>query len=249
MSDKLNLLIPLAGSGKHFKDQGFIFPKPLIEVRGKPMVQIVCENLAGLDATTTIFVVRKEDVDGFALADVLRLLVPGCEIIISERPTAGAACSALMAIKYINNDDPLVIANGDQYLDIKVADFLADARRRKLDGSMITFRSIHPKWSFAKLDNEGYVMETAEKRPISDLATAGIYYFAAGRLFVEAAQAMIRKEARVMDQFFICPSYNELILQGKKIGIYEIGKQAMLPLSTPEEVKAFEQHELVTTYA
>jgi dTDP-glucose pyrophosphorylase len=213
------------------------------------MVQIVCENLAGLGASRIIFVVRKEDIDGFALADVLRLLAPGCEMIVSERPTGGAACSALMAIKYINNDDPLVIANGDQFLDIEVADFLADARRRKLDGSMITFRSIHPKWSFAKLDDEGFVMETAEKRPISTHATAGIYYFARGRDFVEAAQAMIRKDARVMDQFFICPSYNELVLQGKKIGIYEIDKQAMLPLSTPEEVKAFEQHETVTTHA
>jgi len=249
MSAKLNLLIPLAGSGKHFKDQGFIFPKPLIEVKGKPMIQVVCENLAGLAATRLIFVVRKEDVDGFALADVLRLLAPGNEIIISEQPTAGAACSALMAIKFIKNDDPLIIANGDQFLDIDVAGFLADARERKLDGSMITFKSIHPKWSFAKLDDEGYVMETAEKRPISNSATAGLYYFAKGRYFVEAAQAMIRKEARVMDQFFICPAYNELILLGKKIGVYPIESKAMMPLSTPEEVKAFEQHELAVTDA
>ncbi len=249
MPTKLNLLIPLAGSGKHFKDQGYIFPKPLIEVDGKPMIQVVCENLTGLAAAKLIFVVRKEDVDGFALTDVLNLLAPGCEIIISERPTAGAACSALMAIKFINNDDPLVIANGDQYLDIDVADFLTDARTRKLDGSMITFRSIHPKWSFAKLDDQGYVMETAEKRPISENATAGIYYFARGDYFVEAAEEMIRKDARVMDQFFICPCYNELILQGKKIGVYPINDKAMLPLATPEGVKAFEQREAMPTHA
>lgn len=249
MSAKLNLLIPLAGSGKHFRDQGYIFPKPLIEVIGKPMIQVVCENLAGLGATTSIFIVRKEDIDGFALADVLNLLAPGCEIIVPERPTAGAACSALMAIKSIKNDDPLVIANGDQYLDIDMADFLADARLRGLDGSMITFRSIHPKWSFAKLDDQGYVMETAEKRPISQHATAGVYYFATGRYFVEAAEEMIRKDARVMDQFFICPCYNEMILQGRKIGVYPVDEKAMLPLSTPEEVKAFEQREVVTTHA
>jgi dTDP-glucose pyrophosphorylase len=210
------------------------------------MIQVVCENLAGLGAGRMIFVVRKEDVERFALTDVLRLLAPGCEIIIAERPTAGAACSALMAIEHINNETPLVIANGDQYLELDFGDFLGDARRRELDGSMVTFSSIHPKWSFAKLDDEGYVMETAEKRPISDQATAGIYYFARGKYFVTAAQEMIRKDARVMEQFFICPCYNELILQGKKIGIYPIAPEQMLPLSTPEEVKAFEQREVAS---
>ncbi|HUU46423.1 MAG TPA: glycosyltransferase family 2 protein [Acidobacteriota bacterium] len=235
----LNILVPLAGEGRSFREHRSVFPKPLVEIGGKPMIQVVVENLAALMPARFIFVINRDDAERFALAEVLRLVAENCEVIVAPGPTRGAACTAMLAIRHIDNDDPLVIANGDQFLNCDLSEFLADAYLRELDGSMITFRSVHPKWSFARLDDDGFVVETSEKRPISNNATAGVYYFRCGRGFVRVCQSMIRKDARVMDQFFICPAYNEMILEGARIRTYAVPDDVMFPLTTPEEVKIF----------
>ena len=237
----VNMLIPMAGAGRLFQEAGHVFPKPLVEVMGKPMVQVVCEDLVcGLDQRF-IFVIRKEDDDRFALREVLRLLAPDCEVIAAQSDTAGAACTALLAVEHINNDTPLVIANADQYVSGQFARFISDAVGAGVDGSIMCFESIHPKWSFARLDDTGHVVETAEKRPISRNATVGIYYFRQGSIFVDACRRMIRKGMMVMDQYFICPCYNEMILDGMKISAFQMPNDSMFAFSSPDDVKEFER--------
>ena len=239
----MNLLILLAGPSTAFTDAGYGFPKPLVEIDGKPLVQHVVEHLEPLLKTGAhlIFLIRYEDNLRYHISSVIRLLAPSAEIVEVRGETSGAACTALLAVDWVAKPEPLVILNGDQLILTDLVAVVAEFRRRQLDGGIIVFKDVHPRWSFVKCDAEGMVMETAEKRPISNLATAGFYYFASGVAFVEAAQSMILKDASVNDLFYVCPAYNELILRNRRIGIYEIRKNSYIPLSMPQGVQNYER--------
>lgn len=238
---KLNILIPIAGFGAYFEDYNHSYPKPLIEILGKPMVQIVCNNLEPKRSYDFIFVISGKEAESFALEDVLLQISPSSKIVKLEGKTAGAACSALLAHDWINNEDPLIIANGDQFLDFDINDFVEDAFNKRVDGGIVTFDSIHPKWSFVRLNEQGLVTEIAEKKPISRNATAGIYFFNKGLDFVKAAQEMIKKGASVNNQFYVCPVYNEMILKNKKISTYRIDNHKVYKFSNLDDVKEFEK--------
>lgn len=234
-NDKLNVLIPMAGAGSRFKEAGYTFPKPLIDVNGKPMIQNVVENL-GLDANY-IFVVQKEHREDYNLDTMLRLISPKCKIIEVDKMTEGAACTALLAKEYINNENPLFFANSDQYVEWEVMEFMYSMNERNADGGIVTFEATHPKWSFAKTDNFGLVTEVAEKNPISNLATVGYYYWKSGSDFVKYAERMIEKNIRVNNEFYVCPVFNQAIEDCKKIYTHNASK--MWGLGTPEDLKYF----------
>jgi len=231
----MNIIIPMAGEGTRFKNAGYTFPKPLIEVFGKPMIQLVVENLN--TEGNFIFIVRKEHYEKYNLNYLLNLIAPNCKIIQVDNTTEGAACTVLLAKEYIDNDNPLLIANSDQFLEWDSNEFFYSMGADTCDGGILTFRSTHPKWSFAKLNKEGFVSEVAEKKPISDIATVGIYYYKHGKDFVEGAEKMIKKNIRVNKEFYVCPVYNELIEKGKKIKIFDV--KQMWGIGTPEDLNLF----------
>lgn len=240
----INILVPIAGVAKTFKEKGYIFPKPLIEVKNKPMIQLIYENLKLNMEHRFIFIVRKVDYEEFALGDVLKMMIPDSLVVVLNGETKGAACSALMAAHFIKGSNPLLIANGDQYLDVDLSTIVRKFLDEGVDGGIITFESVHPKWSFVRVDRDGFVLEAAEKKPISKHATAGVYFFKKGDYFIEAAQSMIRKDVKTMDQFFICPTYNEMILKGMKIKTVNIDNRAMYGLGTPEDIAEFEKKQV-----
>jgi HAD superfamily hydrolase (TIGR01509 family) len=231
----VNILIPMAGFGSRFEDAGYTFPKPLIEIFGKPMIQLVVENL-NIDANY-IYVVRKDHYDKYNLKNLLNLITPNCKIIQVDKVTKGAACTTLLAKDYINTCDPLIIANSDQIVEWNPADFYYKMIETKADGGILTFTGIHSKWSFAKLDNNENVIEVAEKNPISNIATAGIYYFKKGSDYVKYAEQMINKNIRTNREFYLCPVFNEFILDNKKIKTYHIN--VMNGIGTPEDLDFF----------
>jgi HAD superfamily hydrolase (TIGR01509 family) len=237
-SEKLNVLIPMAGAGSRFAQAGYTFPKPLIQVKDKPMIQLVVENL-GLDANY-IFIVQKEHREKYNLDTMLNLISPGCKVIEVDGITEGAACTALLAKEYIDNDDPLFFANSDQFVEWDPIEFMYSMQETDADGGILTFHSTHPKWSFAKVNASGLVDEVAEKNPISSNATVGFYYWKKGRDFVTYAEQMINKDIRVNNEFYVCPVFNEAIAAGKKIRIKEISK--MWGLGTPEDLNYFLQN-------
>ncbi len=237
----MNVLIPMAGGSEIFHRHGFPFAKPVIEIDGRPLVEHAFDCLRGLRDARFTFVIRKEDDLRFHLGDVLRLLDPGATVLRADGETAGAACTALLAVEQIDNDEELVIANADQILDFDLDAAIASLRERGFDAGTIVFDSVHPRWSFVKTDAQDLVIEAAEKRPISRNATAGVYYFRQGRLFVGAAQNMIRKAASVNGGFFVCPAFNELILAQKRVGIERIERQRYISLATPQAVEDYEQ--------
>jgi len=238
----INTVILMSGSSQAFKDAGYAYPKNLIEVHGVSLLQRVLEQIRPLDAlgSRSICVLRHDENIKHHTGAVIRLICPGAITVELASETAGAACSALLAVEHINNDEPLLIINGDQLLDIDLVAAVREFMDKKLDGGIVVFEDIHPRWSFVKCDAEGHVIETAEKCPISRLATAGFYYFRTGHAFIAAATEMIRKDAQVNGLFYVCPAYNEMILRRSRIGVHLIPRKAYHSLATPADVQAYE---------
>ncbi|MBI2268230.1 MAG: glycosyltransferase family 2 protein [Candidatus Blackburnbacteria bacterium] len=240
MQKTLNIVIPLAGAGSSFVKAGYSFPKPLIDINGKPMIQAVIENLIPKFSHRFILICREEHYEKYSLYQIFANATrDNYECVRLLAPTQGAACTVLTAVDYINNDDELVIANADQLVDVSLEDFVKFARENKLDGALMTFNSSHPRWSYALSDKRGNVLEVAEKRVISDNATVGLYYFRKGSFFVESAAKMIGKDIRVNGEFYVSPVYNEMILADKKIKILPIDKTKMHSLGTPEDLREY----------
>ena len=228
----LNVLIPMAGAGSRFEQAGYTFPKPLIEVRKKPMIQVVVENL-NIKANY-IYVVQKSHREKYNLDALLSLITPGCKIVETEGMTEGAACTALLAKEHINTDAPLFFANSDQFVEWDSNEFLYKMNETDADGGIVTFEATHPKWSFAKVNEQGLVTEVAEKKPISNIATVGYYYWKHGSDFVKYAEQMIEKNIRVNNEFYVCPVFNEAIGDNKQIRTFNVN--GMWGLGTPEDL-------------
>jgi dTDP-glucose pyrophosphorylase len=239
---KIKIIVPMSGSDDAFKQKGYTYSKNLIELHGKPLIQHVFENLLQIPNSEFIFVIRKEENQKYHLHNVLKLLSPTCEIIVADAPTLGAACTALLAIEHINNEQPLVIANADQLIDANLAEVVEQFQKEKLDAGTIVFDSVHPRWSYVRVNEQGFVTEAAEKRPISRYATAGIYYYKHGKDYVYAAMEMIKKDANTGGIFYICPTFNELILKQAKIGVYKIQRELYFSVAAPEGVQSYEEH-------
>ena len=233
----MKILIPMAGAGSRFTKEGYTFPKPLIDVRGKPMIQSVVENL-DFDCEY-IFLVRKEHIKQYSgiIGTLDRITNGRFNYVEVDGLTEGAACTALLAEQYIDDDEGLLIANSDQIIDYEPNNFLTLKSLTDVDSMVFTFNAVHPKWSFVKTNSRGFVTEVAEKRPISNIATCGIYWYRRGSDFVKYAKQMIDKDIRVNNEFYIAPVYNELIQDGKTLIPFYVHK--MWGIGTPEDLKYY----------
>ena len=233
--NKLNILIPMAGAGKRFADAGYTFPKPLIEINNKPMIQWVVDCL-NINANF-IFLILKEHQEKYNIGSVLKILKPNCKIIEIDQLTEGAACTTLLAEKYINNDNPLIIANSDQFIKWNSSSVMYNITTKKFDGAILTFKSIHPKWSYVKANENDIVSEVAEKKVISDRATVGVYYWKHGSDYVKYAKEMINHNIRVNNEFYVCPVYNQALKDNKIVKAINVDE--MIGLGTPEDLNIF----------
>jgi dTDP-glucose pyrophosphorylase len=237
----INILIPLGGKSEFFNSIEYVYPRPLIEIGGKTMIQRIIENFAEIENKHFIFVVNQSDCDSYHLDSILQLLTDSkCDIIKLNGQTKGAACSALMAVEIINNQTSLIIANGDQVIEASLDSVTKEFQFKGLDAAVITFESIHPKWSYVRVDETDKVIESAEKRPLSKNAIAGFYYFDKGQDFVFAAMQSIAKDAHVNDFFYIAPVINELVLAGKNIGYHPIEASLYHSFYSPAKIIEYE---------
>ncbi|MDI9817837.1 MULTISPECIES: HAD-IA family hydrolase [unclassified Legionella] len=231
----LNVLIPMSGAGSRFVSAGFTFPKPLISIGEKPMIQLAVENL-NVEANF-IFIVRRDHYETYHLESMLKIIAPGCKIVITDGITEGACCSTLLAAEYIDNNAPLLIANSDQYVEWESGAFFHAMNAPNIDGGILTFESTHPKWSYIRLDEHANVALLREKEVISNQATVGIYYWTHGSDYVRYARQMIAKNIRVNNEFYVAPVYNEAIADGMKFKAYAVDR--MWGLGTPEDLQHF----------
>ena len=235
----LNIVVPMAGRGSRFVKAGYELPKPLIEIHGHPMIECVTKNIAPKIEHKFIYLCLAEHLEKYDLARRLKSFSPNCEIITVDKVTEGAACTVLLARDFIDNDEPLMIANSDQYVDIDINDYLAAGA--ELDGLIMTMFADDNKWSFIKFNSAQHVTMVREKEVISNEATVGIYNFARGRDYVACADKMIELNLRVNNEFYVAPVYNIYIEQGAKIGFYNVGKldAGMYGLGVPDDLNKF----------
>jgi dTDP-glucose pyrophosphorylase len=242
MTRSLNIVVPMAGRGSRFANAGYIDPKPLIPVGGRPMIQWVIENIRPSREHRFIFICLEEHLKRYPkVTTKLIELCPGAKIIPVNAVTEGAACTVLLAKEYIDNDSPLMIANSDQIVDMPIDDYLEAGDQVGVSGLIMTFWSDDPKWSFCKMRDDGTVSEVIEKEVVSNEATVGIYNFARGKDYVRAASRMIHRNLRVNGEFYVAPSYNQLIEEGDRILVKSTGEdgRGMHGLGTPSDLTQF----------
>ena len=236
----MNVVIPMAGMGSRFSQVGYDKPKPFIDVNGKPMIVRVLENLK-IKNTKYFLIARKEHIEKHTELVTEIEKQYNATFIPIDKLTEGTACTVLYARKFINDSNPLLIANSDQIVDINIYDFISDCKQRDLDGSILSFEDSerNPKWSFAKVSDNNLVTEVKEKIPISNIATVGIYLFSKGSDFVNGAIDMIIENERVNNEFYTCPVYNYMIKEKMKIGVYNIDIAQMHGIGTPEDLDKY----------
>ena len=237
----LNIVLPLAGRGSRFAVAGYMQPKPLIPIHGAPMIAAVVRNVRPRSAHRFIFVALAEHLEHAGMREALTQAAPDSVIVPVDHVTEGAACTVLLAREYIDTADPLMLANSDQWVDIDIDDYLASMNRQRGDGLIMTMKADDPKWSFVGLDRGRLVTRVVEKEVISNEATVGIYNFRRGSDFVRAAERMIAKNLRVNNEFYVAPVYNELIADGARIAIYNVGREGagMYGLGIPSDLEQF----------
>lgn len=234
----------MAGRGSRFSSQGYSLPKPLIEIHGMPMVQVVIQSLRTQRPHRFIFLCLRDHLEQYRLEQKLRAWAPGCSVISVNAVTEGAACTVLLAKHLIDTDNPLMIVNSDQWVDFPLEQYLNKIDQEALDGLIMTMTADDPKWSFLRFDPEGTIVEVVEKQVVSQEATAGLYNYRRGKDFVQAAQQMIAKNFRVNNEFYVAPAYNEMIADGKKIGYFNIGLvgDRMFGMGIPSDLEYFLRH-------
>jgi len=238
----MNLVIPIASNSKFFSIEDYGYPKPLIEIAGKPMIEHVISNLTqGVKFKKIIFIVKQEECDKYHLDNTLNLLSPiKPEIIRLRSDTQGALCSVLLAIDHIDLEEPLVISNADQLFDGGISSSIKQFMVSDLDAACLTFSSVHPRWSYVRLDEQNLVVETAEKRPISQHAIAGLYMYKHGSDFVEHGMDSIRHGANTDGHYFISTVFNEYVLANKKVGHFEVLNDRYHTFYSPQKIGEYE---------
>jgi len=240
-AERLDILVPMAGRGSRFAQAGYALPKPLLPAHGRPMIELVIENLRPQRPHRFIFICQRAHLQEHALAPVLRRAGANTEIIGIDGITEGAACTTLLAERFIDGAQPLMIANCDQYVAASIDDYLAAMDASGDDGFLMTMTAHDPKWSFARTGPRGEVLEVVEKKVVSNLATVGIYNFRHGRDYVRAARQMIAADDRTAGEFYVAPAYNYLVRAGQHVGHMNVGPDsaAMFGLGVPEDLEFF----------
>ncbi len=239
----LTIAVPMAGGSAFYPDGDNRYPKVFREVLGRPMIQVVIENLMKIQADKRfVFIINDSDVKKYRLDNVLRMLTEGnCDIVVQKAATKGAVCSLLLAVKRINHDHPMLISNADQVIDHDLNRITEHFLRSSADGGVVCFDSVHPQWSYARVVNQDQLIETAEKEPISRHAIAGLYYFARGRDFVQSAMSSIIKDRSHDGKYFTSSVLNEMILKNQDLRVYRMEAGEYHSFYSPEKIKEFEQ--------
>jgi dTDP-glucose pyrophosphorylase len=235
----VKVLILAAGKGNLDHAEGG-YPLTLTEFDGVPLIERLITASKSLEGAEVIVTLRGDETSQFHLDNIVRLIDPGVQIVRVEHETRGAACTALLAIDQINNDEELLILNGNELIDADFAGILENFRSRGLSAGTLTFPSVHPRYSYVRLDGDDFVIEAAEKRPISRHATVGFYWFKTGHSMVEAVKEMIRKDDNVGGLYFIAPCLNELVLKGLQIGVVAISSAHFHPLKSERQITTYE---------
>ena len=231
------IVIPMAGAGTRFASAGYKLPKYLIKKDNKTLLELSLSGLPLDSIDRVVFVALQEHVEEYDLVDkYLRNLMAPDKFILSTilSPTDGQAQTVLAAREHINPNSDLIIYNIDTvYRSSNQAALLGDVNR-KHDGIIGVHLHGGNNWSFARVDSQGFVVETAEKRRISRYASTGFYHFTKASDFLSVADEHVSNNLRSSNEFYVAPLYNDMIRSGRKF-VIDIVDQ-FVPLGTPQEL-------------
>lgn len=238
----MNIVLPLAGIS-NFDSKNFFYPLPLIEVGGIPLIEYVTKNLKTIEGENKfIYILKEENCIKYHLDNTLKLLTPNCEIVVLKASTKGAVCSILMAVDVVNKDEETVVVNADQIFNVNLNEVITKFRQEGAVGGVITFHSVHPRWSYVLNDKDLNVLQAVEKNPISRNAIAGFYYFKSFQMFIESAFNAIEIEDFYNDSLFTSALLNQLVLMNKKVINFEIESKNYKSFYSPQKIKEFETY-------
>ena len=238
----MNIILPLAGTSS-FDSHDTFYPLPLREVSGKPLIQYVVENLLTIKGVNKfIYIIKEEDCLKFHLDNTLKLLTPNCEVVVLKSETFGAVCSILMAVNSVNIDDDTIIVNADQVFNLNLNSIINQFRDEKADAGLITFESVHPRWSYVMVDKKDNVLQAEEKNPISRSAIAGFYYFKSFIDFIESAFEAIEIEDYYDNKLYTSALINQMILLNKKVTNKSIDSKNYISFYSLQKIAEFERY-------
>jgi hypothetical protein len=234
-----NILILAAGQN-NFDNHDGGYPLCLTELDGKSLLERIVENSSRIREPSYSFALLDTETETYYLDQVSMLLAPEAFIVRVPSSTQGSACTALLAASQLDPEASLLIISANELVDVDLAIPVKTFEERGLDGGALTFRSVHPRYSYVRLSSSGLVTQVAQKEPISQHATAGVFWFKRTAEFVDAAKATIRKSAMVDGRFYVAPTFNQLILNQRRVGVFDIPNDKYLPLKTERQLYNFE---------
>ncbi len=233
----INIVIPMAGAGSRFAVAGYDVPKPFIEFEGKMMIEHILASFKRINAVFTLIMQEKFLSEQKNQVEKLQEKYK-ITIVTVPKLTMGAAITALAAHKAINPEYDIIFADSDNIFDDEdVLKFVASIRSRNLKGALLTFKSANPCFSYAKVNNEGLLIETKEKEVISDHAICGMYYFKNLEDFKDAVIDLVVENDIQKGEFYMSNVYNHLKKLTDKIGIYDIAHFDCV--GTPEQLQGY----------
>jgi hypothetical protein len=232
-------VIVLAAGRWGCSEQAREYPLCLEEFDGLSVLGHIVKSTNNFISAQYTFAFLEDEDKRYHLQNIASLLVPGAKCVQVTQLSQGSACTALLVACQLKQDAELIIISTNEVLDLNLAVVVNEFRSRSLDGGLLSFHSSHPRYSYVRLDDNGLVMEVAQRNPISFNATAGFFWYSSTSLFVESAKSMIRKDAHIEGSYFLAPTFNELVLRQKKIGIKEIDLSNYKPLKSEQQLNNY----------
>ncbi len=232
----MNIVYLMGGDTQSNKEN---YPLYLSEISERIILEMQLDYTKDLNASKVIFCVKERDLKKFKIKEIVQRLVSNAEIITINAQTKGAVCTALLAMEHINNDEELLILGVDDFIDGDVSAIVNSFREEQKDGGVMCFTSVHPRYSYVKLNAKDAPSEFAVKKPISKNALASFHYFKRGSDFVKASMNVIRNDSLINDAFFISQVFNEMILAQKSIGVYRIPNERFHPLKSAAQLAQY----------
>lgn len=239
----LHIIMPMAGEGSRFLNEGWTTPKPLIELHGMPLFKRAISSVSSDDMPMKYsFIVRKEHIDKYRIDEGIKSFTPDANIFYVEKTTRGAVETCLIAESAIADDDAVIVMDCDLefrsvgFLEI-IKTILAQSLTETQGGALVSFKSNEPRYSYAEVGEDGFVIRTAEKEVISDNALCGAYFFSSAKRFKQVAHQLLDEPIFSKPEYYVSLLYNYLLAAGEKVFLSPLDEY--YSYGTPEELKRF----------
>lgn len=239
----LHIIMPMAGEGSRFRKEGWETPKPLIELKGKPLFMRAINSVSVNEIPLKYsFIVRQEHIDKYQIDKYIKEKLPEANIFSVKKTTRGAVETCLIAEPAINSDDAIIVMDCDlefqsQELIYNINQILSQPSEKVNGGLLVSFNSNLPKYSYAEIDKNNIVKRTAEKEVISSHALCGAYFFSSAKSFLKAAHQLLNETNFNKPEFYVSLLYNYLLKDGETVKLCQMEKYCSY--GTPEELKQY----------